>query len=108
MHRNLTIYELKKYYEEHRPTAIYFLTSDQEWSDSADSMKLKIAFSQIVVVQSPRLVYFTNGLTQLCINQIRKICIDRVSERHPRLGDILSITSADRWGNDITYQFLVS
>ena len=108
MRENLTIYELKKYYEEHKPTAIYFLTNEQEWSDTADSLKLKIAFNQITIVQNPKLIYLTNGSAQMHMNQIRRIRLNRVSAKYPELGDILSVTSLDRNGNDITYQFLVS
>ena len=108
MYEKLTIYELKKYYEENRPSVIYFLTSDQDWCTEADSLKLKIAFNQILIIQDPMVVCLTNGMAQLCVNQIREIHIDHISKKYPSLGDILSITSIGRDGNDITYQFLVS
>lgn len=108
MCKNMTIYELMEYLEEHAPATIYFNTDEQKWSDTADSLKLKITFNRIVVTQHPKLVYFTNGVTQLHINQIRRIDISTVSKAYPGLGNILRITSADRYGNDIVYEFLLS
>ena len=70
MLESLNMYELKELYEKHRPSKICFATEDQKWHHPFDSMGLRLVFPNIIVVKNPRMIYLTDGESQLCLNQI--------------------------------------
>lgn len=105
MPKSLSIYELKELYDSERPSKISFDTDEQLWHNDFDSLRLSLVFSNIVIVRNPALIYLTDGQSQLCLNQIKRI------ERKILGGDsgeVLTVVSLDRYGRDISYEFLVS
>lgn len=105
MVESLSIYELKELYDKKRPSRICFATDDQGWNDPFDSLRLELAFQNIVIIKHPSLIYLTNGKNQLCLNQVKRIEREMLAGNG---GEILTVYCLDRVGSDISYCFWVS
>ena len=104
----MTIYELKQYNEERKPTEISFFSEEQSWTELSDPLMVKIIFNRMTVIQNPKQIYFTNGITQFRIGRINRIEIDSISCRDCCIGDILTIFSRDRFGKEVPIKLLIS
>lgn len=107
MKKKVSVGELKKYCEQHKPQRIQFMTENQDWYRTADPCKMEISFPIMLIYENPSLICLKDSRNTLSFDRIKSVEIDTDSSL---LGVILTIFCGDfnSDGYDITYKLVVA
>lgn len=76
MKKKLSVRELKRYCEEHKPHCIYFKTENQAWYRTSDPCKLDMAFSIMLICENPNLICLKSSGNTLSFDRVKSIEVD--------------------------------
>lgn len=74
--KKLSVRELKRYCEEHKPHCIYFKTENQAWYRTSDPCKLDMAFSIMLICENPNLICLKSSGNTLSFDRVKSIEVD--------------------------------
>ena len=107
MKKKLSVRELKRYCEEHKPHCIYFKTENQAWYGTSDPCKLDMAFSIMLICENPNLICLKSSGNTLSFDRVKSIEVDTDASI---LGTVITIFCGDfnTAEHDITYKLVVA
>lgn len=107
MKKKVSVGELKKYCEQHKPQRIQFMTENQDWYRTADPCKMEISFPIMLIYENPNLICLKDSRNTLSFDRIKSVEIDTDSSL---LGVILTIFCGDfnSDGYDVAYKLVVA
>lgn len=107
MKKKLSVRELKRYCEEHKPHCIYFKTENQAWYRTSDPCKLDMAFSIMLICENPNLICLKSSGNTLSFDRVKSIEVDTDASI---LGTVIAIFCGDfnTAEHDITYKLVVA
>ena len=76
MKKKVSVYELKKYCELHKPQRISYNTENQSWYRVSDPCKIDLTFQNMMVFENPNLVCLKSGSNMLYFDRVHHAEID--------------------------------
>ena len=99
------IEELKNFVEQSKPEKICFWSINQDEYDVIDPCVLKMRFTNILINESPGIVYLTGGENSLRLNFVNDV--EFVDKRSP-IGAIVKVHCGFSAGQDHAYTLVIS
>lgn len=70
MKKKVSVHELKKYCEAHRPRKISFNSENQSWFCASDPCKVDLTFQNMQVFDNPNMVCLKSGANTLYFDRV--------------------------------------
>lgn len=84
----MTTDDMRQYFEKNKPECILLHSADQCWEAVENPMKLHLEFSSIRVTCNPNRIYLRQGVSSICIQQVKYIELD---EKKIPIGVVLDV-----------------
>lgn len=88
MAQQMSLWELKKYYERSKPKQITYYTEDQDWYWVLDPCKLRLHFDTITVLCDTNMVCLKSGKSTMFFDRVR---FAEIETEVPAIGVVLTI-----------------
>ena len=107
MRKNMSVCDLKRYYEGRSPKRILFCVENQVWDTVENPLKASLSFSSMAIAHNPNVISLKSGENTLWFERIKRIVVD--TGRSP-LGVVLEIVCGDSAAkeNDIRYTLITT
>lgn len=107
MRKNMSVGELKRYYEGRSLRRILFCTENQSWDKVESPLKANLAFTSMLMACNPNVICLKNGDSTLCFERVKSVQVD--ADGSP-LGTVLDIICGDNSSkeNDTHYTLITA
>lgn len=107
MKKRLSMFDLKKYMNEHTPRKITYCSENQSWYRDSDPCKIRMHFPIMLICENPNLICLKSGTNTLCFDRIQSVEIDTEATV---LGTILTVCCGESGAREpeITYRLIAA
>lgn len=107
MRKNMSIWDLKRYFEGRSPRKILFCIENQMWDTVENPINANLIFTSMIMAGNPNVICLKNGDNTLWFERVKRIIVD--TDRSP-LGVTLDVVCGDSMSkeNDTHYTIIAS
>lgn len=107
MKKQVSVKELKEYYEMKKPRQVTYYSENQDWYCVSDPCKLRMHFPIMLICENPSLICLKSGASTICFDRVLFVEIDTETTI---LGTILTVYCGGTGSKEpeITYKLIAA